>query len=62
MKHICYGGGLTIDTNLARNEVFDYRLEIGFSNLQVSNKFESWTLLIPISGTYIPYGGKQTRL
>ncbi len=56
---LTYGGGFVLDTNLASDVLFNYRLELGFGNLHSSYTAEETDYATQLylqqrTGTYIP--------
>ncbi len=48
-----YGGGFVMDTNLAGDQVFNYRLELGFSNLRTPYEVKEWDLIPTMIASYM---------
>lgn len=60
-----YGGGLVLDTNLASDQLFNYRMELGFTNLHSSYQQEepdivAQLLVERLTGTFFPINKKET--
>lgn len=58
--HLGGGGGLIIDTNVARDEVFNYRLDLTFGGLMISQDVVN-SFPLPLFGTYIPFKYTETQ-
>ena len=59
VDHLGGGGGFVMDTNLARDEIFNYRLEFTCGQLIISQRV-TYTQWLPFGGFFIPFPRTET--